>query len=219
MHYNVRLDCGGRTAREVLADLGRAVGAGNGRRVVVHLERVREIHDSLPGFLRRVIQFFNERELKASIVDPTGYAEILYHAVGGSVHVEICRDESEVSRPKRVLVVEDTEDSLEFVRTLLEQAGHEVAGARTAREALDFLDREAFDLVLLDLVLPDMDGMSLARLLSGRKAPLVAMSAYLDRWSESDFEKAGFRHRLRKPFKVPELLEILRDRSPVRRGA
>ena len=212
MHRMIRLDCGGKTARQVLENLGREFTTPkNGRRVVLVVDNLQRIEDSLGRLLRQVLGFFNEREIKASIVDPTGCADAVYRALGGSVHVEVCRTEEEISRPLEILVVEDTPDSLEFVKTLLESAGHKVTTAATGREALKAAEGRKFDLVLLDLVLPDIDGVSVARSLAGKNARIVAMSAFLDRWEAADYRRAGFHRTLRKPFATLDLLEALKS--------
>ena len=210
MHRKMRLNCDGKTAREVIDGLARDLAPGNGRHVILLVENVHRIRDSLSTLLKKLLRFFDERGVRASIVDPSGCAAALNDALGGSVHVEVCRDEGEVSAPKDILVVEDTEDSLEFVRTLLEEAGHRVAAARTGKEALKACRKKSFDLILLDLVLPDIDGIAVARALGEKKPQIVAMSAYLDRWNDSDYAHAGLRRRLRKPFRIQELLEAIR---------
>ena len=86
----------------------------------------------------------------------------------------------------------------------------EVTTATTGDEAVRLCVAQKFDLVLLDLVLPDRDGMSVADAVQFTGVPLIAMSAYLDRWSEEEFRRAGFRSRLRKPFKSADLLSALR---------
>ncbi len=212
MQRRIHLDCSGKTAREILDKLLREFQSPkNGRRVVLFVQNVHRINDSLSRLIRDILGFFHEREIQASIVDPTGCTATLCQALGGSVHVEVCADESQVARPLEVLVVEDTQDSLEFVKTLLETAGHKVAAARTGREAIELARKKRFDVVLLDLVLPDIDGMIVAGELADTKVPIVAMSAYLDRWSEVDYRRAGFRRRLRKPFKTADLLSALKS--------
>ena len=212
MSRKIRLDCGGKTARQLLARLSEELApAKNGRRVILLVENVQRVQDSLGRVLRQVLGFFNERGIKASIVDPTGCAATVYRALGGSVHVEVCGSEEEITEPLEILLVEDTPDSLEFVTTLLESAGHKVTAAATGREALKAAEAKKFDLILLDLVLPDIDGISVARSLSGKNGRLVAMSAYLDRWEAADYRRAGFHQTLRKPFKTLDLLEALKS--------
>ena len=211
MHRSIRLDCDGRTTGEILEKLTQEIdGPGGVPRLVLHVENVGRINDSLCRLIRQLLALVHEREVKVSIVDPTGCTSVLWEALGGSVHVEVCSSEDDVSRPLELLVVEDIPDSLEFLRDLLETAGHRVTTAATGREALRACDARGFDLVLLDLILPDMDGLAVAEAIRAKGTPVVAMSAYLDRWSEDDFRRAGFRSRLRKPFKSTELLAALK---------
>jgi len=211
MHRKLRLNCEGKTAREVLDGLERDLAPpGNGRRVVLLVENAHRINDSLSKLLKKLLDFFHERRIRASIVDPSGCTATVYDVLGGSVRVEVCRSEAEVSEPREILVVEDTEDSLEFVRTLLEEAGHRVTAARSGEEALQICSKRSFDLILLDLVLPGIDGIAVARALGEKRPRIVVMSAYLDRWSEGDYARAGLQRRLRKPFRIPELIRAVR---------
>jgi CheY-like chemotaxis protein len=211
MHRSIRLDCDGRTTGEILERLTAEMDRpGALPRLVLHIENAARVNDSLCRLIRQLLALVHEREIKVSIIDPTGCTEVLWEALGGSVHVEVCRREEEVTEPLDILVVEDTPDSLLFLKDLLETAGHRVTTAATGEEAVRSCLSHRFDLVLLDLVLPDRDGMSVAEAIRGSGAPVVAMSAYLDRWSEEDYRRAGFRSRLRKPFKSAELLSALR---------
>ena len=210
MHRSIRLDCDGRTTGEILDSLSREIGSGAVPRLVLHIENVGRINDSLCRLIRQLLALVHEREVKVSIVDPTGCTSVLWEALGGSVHVEVCSSEEQVSSPLVILVVEDTPDSLEFLKELLETAGHRVTTAVTGRDALRACAARKFDLVLLDLILPDLDGLSVAEALRGKGTPVIAMSAYMDRWSEDEFRRAGFRSRLRKPFKSTELLAALK---------
>ena len=212
MHRRIRLDCDGRTTGEILERLTREIETPGGvPRLVLHIENAGRINDSLCRLIRQLLALVHEREVKVSIVDPTGCTAVLWEALGGSVHVEVCSSEADVSTPLDLLVVEDHPDSLEFLKTLLETAGHRVTTAVTGRDAVRLCGSRRFDLVLLDLVLPDLDGLSVAESIRSTGMPVVAMSAYLDRWSEDDFRRAGFRSRLRKPFKSTELLAALKS--------
>ena len=211
MHRSVRLDCDGRTTGEILERLTQEIDRPGGvPRLVLHIENVGRINDSLCRLIRQLLALVHEREAKVSIVDPTGCTAVLWEALGGSVHVEVCSSESEISEPLDLLVVEDTPDSLEFLKELLETAGHRVTTAVTGNEAVLACASHKFDLVLLDLILPDIDGLSVAEAIRGSDTPVVAMSAYMDHWSEDQFLRAGFRSRLRKPFKSTELLSALK---------
>jgi CheY-like chemotaxis protein len=194
----IRLDCAGQTAGEVLEKLTRELERpGTDRSVVLNLENLRETGDSVGRVLREILSALRERGLEGRLVDSSGWADAFVRLVEPS------------SRPLEILVVEDTRDSLDFLRTLLEGAGHRVTGAETGRRAIEEAGRRSFDLILLDLLLPDMDGLQVARALSGSTAPIIAMSAYLDRWSDDDLRRVGLVQRLRKPFKSADLLAAL----------
>jgi CheY-like chemotaxis protein len=211
MARSIRLDCAGQTTGEILERLSREMdGTEKPPRLVLYIENASRVNDSLCRLIRQLLSLVHEREVKVSIIDPTGCTAVLWEALGGSVHVEVCRSEEEISRPLELLVVEDTADSLELLKDLLETAGHRVTIATTGRDAVRACAGKAFDLVLLDLVLPDIDGMSVAGEIRSSGAKVVAISAYLDRWSEEDFTRAGFCSRLAKPFKSADLLSALK---------
>lgn len=106
-----------------------------------------------------------------------------------------------------VLVVDDDPDILEAVCDILEGEGYRVARARNGREALTRIDEERPLLILLDLMMPVMDGHAFAQVLHGRERdraiPIVVISA------DGDPQKAaalGARGFLAKPFDIDALL-------------
>lgn len=194
----IRLDCAGRSTREVLDGLHRELELASGTRsVVLDLENLRATGDSVGRLLREILAALSERGIDGRLVDPSGCADAFLRVVRPA------------GRPLEILVVEDTPDSLDFLRSLLEAAGHRVTGAQTGRRAIAEAGRKSFDLILLDLLLPDMDGLSVTRALAGSNTPVIAMSAHLDRWSGEDLRRAGLSRFLRKPFKTAELLAAL----------
>jgi CheY-like chemotaxis protein len=110
-----------------------------------------------------------------------------------------------------VLVVDDDPDILEAVCDVLAGEGYRVARARHGREALARVAEERPDLVLLDMMMPVMDGLAFARELqaAGRSPPIpvVVISA------DGDAERAGgvgAREFLPKPFDLDALLDAVR---------
>lgn len=102
---------------------------------------------------------------------------------------------------RRVLLVEDDAVVAAVVRGLLEALGHEVVHAAHGLAALAELQAGRFDLALLDLDLPGLDGFELARLLraQGHDLPLVALTARADGEAEPQAREAGMDGFLRKP--------------------
>jgi DNA-binding response OmpR family regulator len=64
---------------------------------------------------------------------------------------------------KRILVVDDDENILNLEKTILEQKGFDVIGAGGGAQALELLSERAFDLVLLDVMMPEVDGFTVCR--------------------------------------------------------
>jgi DNA-binding response OmpR family regulator len=113
----------------------------------------------------------------------------------------------------RLLVVEDEESIAEPLRRLLERDGHVVTHVSVGAEALELLDAERFDLLLLDLGLPDVEGLDICRRARRvdrnlRVVILTARSEELDTVVGLD---AGADDYITKPFAVAELLARLRS--------
>lgn len=113
----------------------------------------------------------------------------------------------------RVLVVDDNVDAAITLGTILEIAGYDVAIEHTAQAALNRVATETPKACLLDIGLPDMDGITLARQLRNRtdtaSTLMIAITGY---GQNSDREKsfhAGFNHHMVKPVDLPHLLQIL----------
>ncbi len=122
---------------------------------------------------------------------------------------------------ERILIVEDEEDILELVRFNLAKEGFAVTGALSGEEALEIVKEGPWDLVLLDLMLPGIDGFAVARHLKNDAAlahvPIIMLTA---RTEESDMVaglEIGAEDYITKPFS-PRVL-LARIRAVLRRGA
>ncbi len=107
---------------------------------------------------------------------------------------------------RTVLVVEDNEQNLEMVEFLLEEAGARVVAAADAEAARRAFASEPFDLVLMDMNLPDADGLDRVAELrrNGRAAavPVVALTALAMRGDRERFLSAGCQGYISKPIDV-----------------
>lgn len=112
----------------------------------------------------------------------------------------------------RILIVEDEENLAKFVKLELEHEGYQVDTVLNGREGLDKALEEDFDLILLDLMLPELNGFEVARRLREvKKTPIIMMTArdsVIDRVSGLDY---GADDYVVKPFAIEELLARVRS--------
>ncbi|MEF3696381.1 ATP-binding protein [Desulfolutivibrio sp.] len=125
------------------------------------------------------------------------------------------------SRPLRVLLAEDNVMNIKLAKALLGRLGHATYTAKNGMEALDLLSRESFDVVLMDLEMPGMDGLTAARAIrqgqAGRAAmtiPVVAMTAHAVDGMEGQCRAAGMNGFVPKPVDFEKLARVLGEVVP-----
>jgi CheY-like chemotaxis protein len=115
--------------------------------------------------------------------------------------------------PARILIAEDYDDNRELLRLMLEGAGYDVRETRDGRELLEAARSEPFDLVLVDLSMPHLDGFGALRELRAeartRELPCVAVTAFAGEQDRLRAFAAGFDAYVAKPFRSRELLEAV----------
>lgn len=112
----------------------------------------------------------------------------------------------------RILIVEDDATIGRFVELELAHAGYDVARFVEGEAALDAVEEFAPDLIVLDLMLPGMDGLEVARALRERhfNMPILMLTARSQTQDVVSGFDAGADDYLRKPFEIPELLSRIR---------
>jgi len=143
----------------------------------------------------------------------------------GTIHTAIRGETGTVvdqSPGGSVLVVEDNDVNMRIARDLLRAAGYQVLGARSGSEALAQLERVPVDAVLMDIQLPDMDGLQATSLIRDqlglREIPIIAMTAHAMKGDAERFLRAGLDDYLSKPVDRRELLAVLAREIVKRRG-
>ncbi|HEX8707117.1 MAG TPA: response regulator [Pyrinomonadaceae bacterium] len=118
-----------------------------------------------------------------------------------------------VDASRQVLFVEDTADTRDLVEFSLSQEGFTVVTAQTADEGLALARAQVFALILLDIGLPDRDGLELCREIRGfdPKTPIVFYTAFAELLDETEAYKAGAQGCLRKPEDTARLGEVARQ--------
>ena len=110
-------------------------------------------------------------------------------------------------------MAEDNDLNQVLLRELLRKLGLEATLAENGRLALELLEREPFDLVLMDVQMPEMDGLTATRLIRERKAfqdlPIVGMTARAMTGDREESLAAGMNDYLTKPLNAKELVACL----------
>jgi signal transduction histidine kinase/DNA-binding response OmpR family regulator/HPt (histidine-containing phosphotransfer) domain-containing protein len=129
-------------------------------------------------------------------------------------------DSSARSRRLRILLVEDNTVNQMLATILLEKRGHEVIVAGNGKEALAACERQDFDLILMDVQMPEMDGLgATARIReqergTGRHIPIVAMTAHAVKGDREHCLQAGMDGYVSKPIEAGELFRAIADVAP-----
>ncbi len=122
--------------------------------------------------------------------------------------------------PLSILVVDDLEVNLMFTSRLLEKAGHTVVTVRNGQEALEVWSRGAFDLILMDIQMPVMNGIEATRAIREREAggtghvPIIALTARALRDEREKILNQGVDGYLAKPIQISVLFDELRRCLP-----
>ena len=129
---------------------------------------------------------------------------------------------SDTSRAPKVLVVDDEAHITELVSMGLTYNGFDVERAGSGRAALDAIDRSRPDLVVLDVMLPDLDGFEVARRLrqaegAGTRVPVIFLTAKDTTADKVEGLRLGSDDYVTKPFSIEELIE--RVKAVLRRSA
>ena len=140
----------------------------------------------------------------------------------GSVPVLVRTDaaaEKRTVRALRILLAEDNAINQRLTLRLLEKRGHAVVAAGDGVEALEALDRDVFDLVLMDVQMPRMDGFQVTAIvrerekLTGLHLPIFAMTAHVLKGDEERCLKAGMDGYIPKPVSPKELIAVVESVS------
>ena len=131
----------------------------------------------------------------------------------------------------RILVAEDNLVNQKVALRILEAAGHQVVVANSGTEALKKLEEQSFDLVLMDLQMPEMDGFDTTRAIreseqrSGIHMPIIAMTAHAMKGDRERCLETGMDEYISKPVDANELLQLIArvmraadEKKPVRPG-
>jgi len=131
----------------------------------------------------------------------------------------------EARRRLHILLAEDNAVNRKLVETMLHSRGHEVVAVEDGRQAMERIERQPFDLILMDVQMPEMDGFTATRLIregekqTGRHVPIVAMTAHAMKGDREKCLEAGMDDYIAKPIQPAQLYEVVERMAPTRAGA
>ena len=148
-------------------------------------------------------------ELRSAILDVLG--------LSATTVIQISAADPRSNRPMRslrILLAEDNVVNQRLVTRVLERRGHSVAIAGDGRQALEAIGAERFDLVLMDVQMPEMDGFEATAVIRERESangdhvPIVALTAHAMKGDELRCRQAGMDAYLTKPLDTARLVQI-----------
>jgi CheY-like chemotaxis protein len=119
------------------------------------------------------------------------------------------------ARTLRFLVVDDNEDIRDVFCRLVERAGHRAATATDGQDAVDVLERESFDVMLLDLTMPRMNGVDVVRWIRAHpdvapKMRIVVISAWAGE-HRAVLQELGVVTVMQKPLRIQQLTDLIEE--------
>jgi PAS domain S-box-containing protein len=171
-------------------------------------ERSREL-----GVAAYLLKPIRQADLRETIARVMGLRE---GSEAAAVREPVAPERRDAADGLRVLVAEDNAVNQKLIVRLLEKRGHRVTLAGNGREAVDAAERESFDLVLMDMQMPEMDGFEATAMIrvrerqSGQHLPIVALTAHAMKGDREKCLAGGMDDYLSKPIQPAELEEVLR---------
>ena len=155
----------------------------------------------------------------AKPIDESELLKIIRTALGVPVDQQNPMDRAsapaERASPLRILLAEDNQVNLRVAQALLERMGHTVSAAGDGRQALQRLQDENFDLVLMDVQMPEMDGFDATRAIrsqeqnTGKHLPIIAMTAHAMKGDQDRCRESGMDDYVAKPVSVQALADAI----------
>lgn len=178
---------------------------------------------SQPTEIQRHVQRMNINGILERPFTQTALLSAILQALGGESSRQTTPQPAEVlqlqtGRKPRILVVEDNELNQEVIEEILKGFGLQTVLASDGRQALALLEREPFDLVLMDIQMPELDGYAATRLIrlkpEWQNLPVIAMTAHALSGDREKSLAAGMNDHVTKPVDPHELIRVIKTWIP-----
>ncbi|RQD61848.1 MAG: response regulator [Desulfonatronovibrio sp. MSAO_Bac4] len=112
----------------------------------------------------------------------------------------------------KILIAEDSGFQRTIIKRIITRLGHEAVEAKTGREALRQIEDEQPDLILLDMLMPDIDGLQVLKVLKSKhlQTPVIVITADVQETTRKRCEEAGVREIIYKPVDEDKLSSALK---------
>tara|TARA_B100001250_G_C19489926_1_gene652599 strand:- start:268 stop:645 length:378 start_codon:yes stop_codon:yes gene_type:complete len=117
---------------------------------------------------------------------------------------------------KKILVAEDSSVIQNLTKKILTLQNYQISAVKNGKQVIDKLGSETFDLILMDIHMPQMDGMECARTIrqmNGEIAnvPIIAITGNANNYSMDDFKEAGINEFIPKPLNYDNLVTVVNN--------
>jgi len=189
-----QLPCGAAVPLMMLSSAGRSEDSARAARLGIARSLIKPVKQS--DLLNAILEVMDSTGPEAAVADPGDRAQ-------------------PSGQPRRILLAEDGIVNQKVAVSLLERRGHRVSVANNGREAVEALEHGSFDLVLMDVQMPEMDGFEATATIrereraTGAHLPIVAMTAHAMKGDRERCLAAGMDEYLSKPIHADELYEMV----------
>ncbi len=120
-----------------------------------------------------------------------------------------------MSDKKRVLIAEDSSVIQNLTKKVLQFQNYDIESVKDGQKVIDKLEKESFDIILMDINMPKMDGMECSKQIrqmsdpQKAQTPIIAISGNANNYSEEDFKSAGINEYIPKPIDFDVLVETV----------
>jgi CheY-like chemotaxis protein len=122
-----------------------------------------------------------------------------------------------MAETKKVLIAEDSSVIQNLTKKILEQQGCIISSVKNGEQVLDALDKDNFDIILLDINMPIMDGMECARQVRAlpdpvkSQIPIIAITGNAKNYTMEEFKAVGINEYLPKPLNFDQLVDVVKS--------
>ncbi|SHO59467.1 response regulator [Algoriphagus zhangzhouensis] len=121
-----------------------------------------------------------------------------------------------MNEPKKILVGEDSSVIINLTKNVLAFENYKMTAARNGQQVLDLLAKEDFDLILMDISMPVLDGIACTKAIRNlpdekkSSLPIIAISGNILNMTHDEFRKAGFDDFIQKPLDYDQVLATVK---------